>query len=76
MSNLPDDWSSYYSTCAQCGHRYHASGASDCACVQCRSCGRLTPPHEVEDGRLCMSCHDATDEHERHHQAPDTIVTR
>ena len=30
--NLPDDWSSYYSTCETCGERRHASGDTECAC--------------------------------------------
>lgn len=31
MSNVPDDWNSYWTTCANCGNRYHMSeGGCDC----------------------------------------------
>ena len=30
--NLPDDWSTFYRTCAKCGARFHASEG---ACFKC-----------------------------------------
>lgn len=32
MDNAPDDWDSYWTKCADCGTKYHASeGGCDCA---------------------------------------------
>jgi hypothetical protein len=32
MSNLPDDWNTYYTTCAKCGGENHPSGTVECGC--------------------------------------------
>jgi hypothetical protein len=35
ISNLPDDWGSYYgSKCPSCGERSHPSGVGDCSCFE------------------------------------------
>jgi len=49
MSNVPDDWHSYWETCSRCGNRYHASEGG-CECEYYCNCGE-----ELEDGR-CPEC--------------------
>lgn len=52
MSNLPDDWSAYWTTCEDCGARYHLSGVYECACDACGRCGERIPP----DTEMCGRC--------------------
>ena len=59
--DLPPDWSLYWTTCAACGRRYHASGADPCACWRCEQCDRPYPPSAGE-GPLCEACASAPDE--------------
>ena len=33
ISNVPDDWNTYYTTCGTCNYRYHMS--EYCKCVPC-----------------------------------------
>ena len=40
MSNLPDDWGSYYGTCSDCGGLYHDSGCVECHCKPCERTGQ------------------------------------
>mgnify|MGYP007066221790 CR=1 FL=1 len=54
--NLPDDWSSYYSTCSACGERYHASGCDECACIRCSECGESKPPDDMGEDETCADC--------------------
>lgn len=54
-ANLPEDWGSWYSTCSDCGGRYHASGAETCACPECPTCGMQVPPGTIYAGK-CQNC--------------------
>jgi hypothetical protein len=50
MSNVPDDWDSFWNTCSRCHKRYHASEGG-CACEDhCLECGA-----ELESGK-CPNC--------------------
>jgi len=40
MSNVPDDWASYYKTCPSCGYRTHPSEGYDCKCEGVFRCER------------------------------------
>jgi hypothetical protein len=61
VNNLPDNWNSYYSRCAICGQRYHASGTDECACVKCESCSKWRAPDDMPGDR-CATCCDAAEE--------------
>lgn len=58
MTNVPDNWHSYYHTCERCGHRYHASeGGCDCP-ERCDGCG--DPCEDTDALGLCFACSGAT----------------
>lgn len=51
MSNVPDDWGSFWATCSRCGNRYHQSeGGCGCEDYYC-SCGE-----QLDDEGLCPVC--------------------
>ena len=60
LSNLPDDWNTFYSRCGDCGRKWHASegGCSHCEHCQGLGCGELLTGDNVSpfDGELCRSC--------------------
>lgn len=58
MTNLPQDWDSYYAQCSACGHRYHASGTETCACFTCEYCDEDKPPAEMSSLVACIACVD------------------
>lgn len=57
MSNVPDDWGMYYTTCEFCGSRYHASEGGCGCCDECEICGEIHSLDELEDnGMVCNEC--------------------
>ena len=58
MSNVPDDWGNYYTTCAE-GHRFHASEGDCGVCVTCSDCDDKTAT-DTDD--LCDDCREAREE--------------
>ena len=73
MSNVPDDWTSYWRDCDACGGQYHASGVDGCECLWCAECGTRFTPEADETrcagclGVMCEGCD------ERH--APDEMAS-
>ena len=57
MSNVPDDWGNYYTTCAE-GHRFHASEGDCGVCVTCSDCEEIAT--DTDD--LCDDCREAREE--------------
>lgn len=53
--NLPDDWGMYYSTCGDCGERFHASGCEECACWPCTTddCDTIV---NTKERNVCVEC--------------------
>ena len=59
MSNVPDDWPLYFTTCTVCGKEYHASEGDCGVCVTCSDCGD-TVATDTDD--LCDDCREAREE--------------
>ncbi|HEC72612.1 MAG: hypothetical protein ACTSW7_00535 [Candidatus Thorarchaeota archaeon] len=57
MSNVPDDWGNYFTTCSTCGERYHES-EGDCGnCDKCEWCDKWFTLEELENnGGMCNDC--------------------
>jgi len=55
MSNVPDDWGNYYTTCDE-GHRFHLSEGDCGVCIQCVDCSD-TVATDTDD--LCDDCREA-----------------
>jgi len=59
MSNVPDDWPLYFTTCTVCGKEYHASEGDCGVCVTCSDCDDKTAT-DTDD--LCDDCREAREE--------------
>jgi hypothetical protein len=61
MSNVPDDYHTYWHRCPDCGKMTHPA-EQPCACVPCDRCGVLVPPPYKDDVGavefLCRRCAD------------------
>jgi hypothetical protein len=62
MSNVPDDWNSFWTHCHHCGRRYHESeGGCDCQGT-CDVCGHddgdMALAHKIgfEGDYICETC--------------------
>lgn len=56
MSNVPDDWGAYYSTCERCEKKYHPSGTVRCDCEECARCGGDRASDELDESGVCDTC--------------------
>jgi hypothetical protein len=57
MSNVPDDWGCYYTSCGLCGERYHMSEGG-CGCtgdLECQ-CGSGCWEGNSADSLVCADC--------------------
>lgn len=73
MSNVPDDWGCYYTTCETCGERYHESEGGCSGCDKCEQCGEWKSLRELEDNDMvcedclcCQTCGELTDNNHRY----------
>ena len=55
MSNVPDDWGCYYTSCDLCGTRYHMSEGG-CGCVDDLECQCGSGSWEGADALICSDC--------------------
>jgi len=79
MTNVPDDYDSYWVTCPECGKKYHASEGYHCdPSAECAECGTREPIEEMEEAPcasetyFCCNCaleHDPS-------ECPDCISDR
>ena len=65
LSNVPDDWNSFYRKCDECGQTYHESGCDVCACQMCSHCGEWVSPCDggLTDKELCKECAEKPEAH-------------
>jgi len=55
MRNVPDDWNCYWTKCAACGAKYHASDGYCTRCEELAESGPCCDDPDFHQG-VCMSC--------------------